>query len=200
MTVADTGDADARLVVRELRRVCDAMGAVLICDDVRSSLRLDLRGSWAPYGVDPDLTCLCKGLANGYLIACVLGREGVRAAVASMAFMTVSFWCNADAFAAALATVRTMKRTRGVERLGALPRAGGRAPAGLSRFGASADALLPLRRGAEPADVRARDDPALLLRVRQGRRVAPPVPHHVPLDGAHGGGRGGHAARLGEGF
>ena len=50
-------------------------------------------------GVAPDLTCLCKGIANGYPLACVLGNEAVRAGVQTMSMMTGSFWCNADAFA-----------------------------------------------------------------------------------------------------
>ena len=103
-----------------MRRLCDAHGGVLICDDVRSSFRLDLAGSWAQYSVEPDLTCLCKGIANGYPLACVLGSERLREGVRSMAFMTGSFWCNADAFSAALATVRTLQRTGGIAQMAAL--------------------------------------------------------------------------------
>lgn len=48
---------------------CDEHGAALICDDVRSSMRINVHGTWADprygHGVQPDLTCLCKGIANG---------------------------------------------------------------------------------------------------------------------------------------
>ena len=40
------------------RRLCDATGAALILDDVRAGFRLDLRGSWEPLGVRPDLSAL----------------------------------------------------------------------------------------------------------------------------------------------
>ena len=104
----------------EIRRVCDERNAVLICDDVRSSLRLSLTGSWDAFGdgdIAPDLTCMCKGIANGYPLACVLGSESMRTGVAKMSPLTGSFWCNGDSFAAAIATIKTMRSVGGIERM-----------------------------------------------------------------------------------
>lgn len=92
---------------RGLRQLCDETGALLILDDVRSCMRVDPRGSWytlAP-GVEPDLAAYCKGLANGYPLAAVLGREATRAA-AQRVPATGSFWASAVPMAACLATVR----------------------------------------------------------------------------------------------
>lgn len=89
-----------------LRRICDETGAVLILDDVRSCMRLDPHGSWntlAP-GVTPDLAAYCKGLANGYPLAAVLGKEKFKK-VASRVPTTGSFWCSAVPMAAAIATI-----------------------------------------------------------------------------------------------
>src|SRR5262249_60327842 len=63
-----------------LRARCDRLGAVLILDDVRAGFRLDLRGSGAAMGVQPDLTCYCKALGNGYPIAAALRRDRLRRA------------------------------------------------------------------------------------------------------------------------
>ena len=60
---------------------------------------------------------MCKGIANGYPLSCVLGSESMRAGVAKMSPLTGSFWCNGDSFAAAIATIKTMRATGGVERM-----------------------------------------------------------------------------------
>lgn len=91
-----------------LRQICNFNGAILILDDVRSCMRLDPRGSWntlAP-GVMPDLAAYCKGIANGYPLAAVLGCEKLRT-VATRVPATGSFWCSAVPMAAALATIKT---------------------------------------------------------------------------------------------
>jgi glutamate-1-semialdehyde 2,1-aminomutase len=88
-----------------LRARCDRLGAVLILDDVRAGFRLHLGGSGEAVGVQPDLTCYCKALANGYPIAAALGRESLRDA-AKRVFFTGSYWTSAVPMAAALACLR----------------------------------------------------------------------------------------------
>ena len=113
-----------------LRRICDRTGAVLVLDDVRSSFRLGLHGTWdALVGVQPDLSCMCKGIANGYPLAAVLGGERLRRAAAKCT-VTGSFWCSAVPMVAALATIRSLQEEDGVGRMVA---AGGRLRAGLER-------------------------------------------------------------------
>eukprot|EP01052_Picozoa_sp_SAG31_P008074 SAG31_NODE_399_length_16247_cov_19.137540_2_plen_238_part_00 len=74
-----------------VREICDEHGAALILDDIRSTLRLNLAGSWAGYGIDPDLMCYCKGIANGQPLAAVLGAERYREAAGKVR-ATGSFW------------------------------------------------------------------------------------------------------------
>jgi glutamate-1-semialdehyde 2,1-aminomutase len=62
------------------RQICTAQDAALIIDDVRAGFRIDLRGSWAPYGVQPDLGAFSKAIANGYPLAAVVGNDRFRAA------------------------------------------------------------------------------------------------------------------------
>lgn len=89
---------------RELRHLCDRAGAVLILDEVRCGLRLNMGGSWEHLGVDPDLSCWSKALGNGYAIAALLGSESLRDAAAKV-FVTGSFWFSSVAMVAALATL-----------------------------------------------------------------------------------------------
>src|SRR5262249_54726942 len=99
-----------------LRARCDRLGAVLILDDVRAGFRLDLRGSGAAMGVQPDLTCYCKALGNGYPIAAAPGRDTLRRA-AGKVFFTGSCWTGPVEMAAALACLAELEATEAIPRM-----------------------------------------------------------------------------------
>ena len=101
---------------RGLREFCDEKGLVLILDDVRGGFRLDLAGSWAPLGVDPDLSAYCKAIGNGHPISALMGRDSLTEAVAAT-FGTGSYWFTAAPMAAARATLETMQEIDGVAQL-----------------------------------------------------------------------------------
>lgn len=92
------------------RAACDRSGAMLILDDVRAGFRLDLRGSWASYGVKPDLAAYSKAIANGWPLAAVAGAERARKG-AEQIFTTGSFWYGAAAVAAGVATLTLLAET-----------------------------------------------------------------------------------------
>jgi glutamate-1-semialdehyde 2,1-aminomutase len=92
------------------RAACDATDAALILDEVRTGLRLDVRGSWEALGVRPDLCAWSKAIANGYALAAVTGNDRFRDA-ATKVFVTGSFWCGTVAMAAARATLRIARET-----------------------------------------------------------------------------------------
>ena len=109
-----------------LRARCDRLGAVLVLDDVRAGFRLHLGGSGESVGVQPDLTCYCKALGNGYPIAACLGRDALRDA-ATRVFFTGSYWTSAVPMAAALACLQELEATGGIAymaRIGTELRAG----------------------------------------------------------------------------
>jgi glutamate-1-semialdehyde 2,1-aminomutase len=93
---------------RQLRALCDRIGAVLIIDEVRAGFRLNDGGSWEPIGVTPDLSAWSKAIGNGYPLAAVLGSESLSAA-ASRIFVTGSFWYQAVPMAAAVATITAIR-------------------------------------------------------------------------------------------
>lgn len=90
------------------RAVCDRTGAALILDDVRAGFRLDVRGSWARYGVKPDLAAYSKSIANGWPLAAVAGADRFRDGAGKI-FTTGSFWYGSAAMAAAVATIRILR-------------------------------------------------------------------------------------------
>jgi glutamate-1-semialdehyde 2,1-aminomutase len=89
---------------RGARALADAIGAVLILDEVRTCMRLDMRGAWESIGVRPDLTAFSKSLANGYPLAAVTGIDSLSEAAQSV-YVTGSFWMAGVPMAAAIATI-----------------------------------------------------------------------------------------------
>jgi glutamate-1-semialdehyde 2,1-aminomutase len=92
-----------------LRELCDRSDALLIHDEVRTGMRLELGTAWRQFGVAPDLSAWGKAIANGYALAALVGKEEVREAAAKV-FATGSFWWTGDAMAAGLATLEVMER------------------------------------------------------------------------------------------
>lgn len=96
--------------LRHARAICDRSGAALILDDVRAGFRLDVRGSWAQYGVKPDLGAYSKAIANGWPLAAVAGSRRMMEG-ASKVFVTGSFWYGSASMAAALKTLHILRTT-----------------------------------------------------------------------------------------
>ncbi len=101
---------------RGVRELCDANGTALILDDVRGGFRIDMAGSWAPLGVDPDLSAYCKAIGNGHPISALMGRDSLSEAVART-MATGSYWFTGAPMAAAQATIETMLETDGISHL-----------------------------------------------------------------------------------
>jgi glutamate-1-semialdehyde 2,1-aminomutase len=102
-----------------VRDLCDQEGIVLVLDDVRAGFRLNLGGSWEPYGVRPDLICYSKAIANGYPLAAGLGREELRPA-AERVYFSATYWAAAVPMAAAIATITTLREEGGIEQMRAM--------------------------------------------------------------------------------
>jgi len=105
-----------RAFAQAARELCDTAGAALVLDEVRAGFRLHLAGSWESLGVRPDLAAWSKAIANGYPLAAVTGQDWLRDA-ASRIFVTGSFWCAAVPMAAALATIKVLRKDGIIEKL-----------------------------------------------------------------------------------
>ena len=99
-----------------VRSLCDREGIVLILDDVRAGFRLHMGGSGEVLGLQPDLTCYSKAIANGYAISAVLGREELRE-TAQQVYFTGSFFTAAVSMAAAIATINALRDEGGIEKM-----------------------------------------------------------------------------------
>lgn len=95
---------------KEVRRICDENGIVLIFDDIRCGFRLNVKGSDYHYGVKADLQCFCKALANGYNVSALCGIDSLRG-YATDVYYTGSYWLSAEPFAAGIACISKMLNT-----------------------------------------------------------------------------------------
>ena len=116
----------------QVRRICDREGMLLILDDIRAGFRLDIHGSHVHFGIEPDLICFGKSLANGHPLSVAMGRAELRAA-AEAVFISGTFWFAPAPMAAALATLRLVEET---DAIGLMARLGARLKAGLEELGA----------------------------------------------------------------
>ncbi len=94
---------------KKVREICTREGIVLIIDDVRAGWRLDLAGSDHFYGIEADLICFCKALANGWNVSALCGKEWLKDAVSGLSY-TGSYWMSAVPFAAAIANINKLKK------------------------------------------------------------------------------------------
>jgi glutamate-1-semialdehyde 2,1-aminomutase len=63
--------------ISRARALCDAAGAALVFDEIKTGFRLRLGGYQELAGVTPDLATFGKAIANGYPLAVVGGRRDI---------------------------------------------------------------------------------------------------------------------------
>lgn len=104
---------------RGLRALCDRAGAVLVLDEVRTGFRVAYGSSWDVIGVEPDLSCWSKAIANGYPVSALLGSDCLRDAARAVA-IGGTFWTSSVPIAASLATLRVLRATGAVAHMAAI--------------------------------------------------------------------------------
>ena len=95
--------------LRELRRICDENGIMLVADEVQSGA--GRTGKWWAIqhaGVEPDIVCIAKGIASGMPLGITMSRASVMDWVPGSHAST--FGGNPVAIAAALASMEVIER------------------------------------------------------------------------------------------
>jgi glutamate-1-semialdehyde 2,1-aminomutase len=69
--------ASTQEYMQKLRDMCDANGALLIMDEVKTGFRVAKGGAQELYGIKADLTTYAKAMGNGYPVAAFGGRADV---------------------------------------------------------------------------------------------------------------------------
>lgn len=95
--------------LREIRRICDEHGILLIADEVQSGV--GRTGKWWAIehsGVDPDIVCIAKGIASGMPLGICMSRAEIMDWVPGSHAST--FGGNPVSLAAAAATLNIIER------------------------------------------------------------------------------------------
>ena len=90
--------------LRRARELCDASGAALVFDEIKTGFRLAPGGYQEVCGITPDLATFGKALANGYPLAAVLGHASLMDA-ARRTWISSTLASESTALAAALAVL-----------------------------------------------------------------------------------------------
>jgi|WetSurMetagenome_2_1015567.scaffolds.fasta_scaffold32480_2 glutamate-1-semialdehyde-2,1-aminomutase len=94
--------------LQKLRDITKAEGSLLIFDEIRTGFRLALGGAQEYFGVTPDIGVFGKGMANGYAIGMVTGRDDIMMAN-QKAYISSTFFYNSLPMAASLATINEIR-------------------------------------------------------------------------------------------
>jgi glutamate-1-semialdehyde 2,1-aminomutase len=117
------GAEDAGPYLREVQRLCQAHGAVLVFDEMITGFRWHAGGAQTLYGVTPDLSCFGKALANGFSVSALGGRRdlmergGLHTEHPRVFLLSSTHGAEPHALAAALATMRIYREEGVVELL-----------------------------------------------------------------------------------
>lgn len=95
--------------LENVRKIADRIGAILIFDEVTSGFRVNIGGIHLTYGVYPDIAVFGKALGNGFPVSAVIGKRNIMDS-AQNSFISSTFWTERIGYAAAIATIRKMKK------------------------------------------------------------------------------------------
>jgi glutamate-1-semialdehyde aminotransferase len=125
-SVADVLDADTACAIlepmifdeprdgflHELKAACRKNGTLLIFDEMWTGFRFALGGAQEYFGVQADLMCYSKAIANGMPLAVLAGRADVMRLCEKDVFFFTTFGGEALSLAAAKATIHELRDRR----------------------------------------------------------------------------------------
>jgi len=95
--------------LEELRKVCSENGTILIFDEMWTGFRISLGGAQEYFGVDADLACFSKAVANGMPLSILTGKKEIMRVLNKEVFFYTTFGGEALSLAAAKATIQELK-------------------------------------------------------------------------------------------
>ena len=102
--------------LKEVRRICDLHGIILIYDEIICGFRTMLGGASKKYRVLPDLGCFGKAMANGYPLAALVGKRVIMKKLEE-AFISGTFSGELLSIEACLTTIKIIERDNVINKL-----------------------------------------------------------------------------------
>tara|TARA_X000000368_G_scaffold417259_1_gene413177 strand:+ start:815 stop:2116 length:1302 start_codon:yes stop_codon:yes gene_type:complete len=97
--------------LKKVRSLCNKKGIVLIFDECTSGFRKNYGGIHKMFKVNPDIAIFGKALGNGYAITAIIGKKKIMN-YSQDSFISSTFWTERIGLAAALATLKEMKKRK----------------------------------------------------------------------------------------
>jgi glutamate-1-semialdehyde aminotransferase len=94
--------------LRNVRRIADEIGAVLLFDEISSGWRMNIGGAHELYKVYPDIAVYGKAMSNGFPMAAVVGKAEVMD-VAQNSFISSTYWTDRIGPVASIATITKLR-------------------------------------------------------------------------------------------
>lgn len=95
--------------LHQVAEFCKNNGSLLIFDEMWTGFRLALGGAQEYFGIQPDLACYSKAVANGMPLSILTGKREIMELLEKEVFFFTTFGGEALSLAAALATLYEMK-------------------------------------------------------------------------------------------
>jgi glutamate-1-semialdehyde 2,1-aminomutase len=117
----DQNDDITGTYIKYLRKLTKEYGILLVLDEVWTGFRLALGGAQELFKVDADLASYAKAMANGYPLSTYLGKKEYLEILNTFR-MTTTYAGETLSIAAAIATLKIMKREKVHDHLNAMGR------------------------------------------------------------------------------
>ncbi len=105
--------------LKELKRLCQNQGIIIIFDEIVCGFRTSLGGAAAKFNIKPDLGCFGKSLGNGYPISAIVGKAKIMKLMKDV-FVSGTYAGETLSMAAALATLTKLEKLKVPEKLSKL--------------------------------------------------------------------------------
>ncbi|HKI80699.1 MAG TPA: aminotransferase class III-fold pyridoxal phosphate-dependent enzyme, partial [Pseudodesulfovibrio sp.] len=103
---------------KEIRRICDDSGTLLVLDEIVTFGRVGFPGAISEWGIEADLWCGAKAMGNGWPITAILGKREVMKRIEEDVFYSTTFAGEAVSIAAALACLDILEAKGPPKRVG----------------------------------------------------------------------------------
>ena len=110
------GEKISEEFILEVRKICDKKKIVLIFDEVTSGFREYIGGHHMLTNINPDIALFGKTISNGIPMAAIIGKKEVMK-MAEDTFISSTYWTDRSGPAAAVATIKKMKRMNSPQKL-----------------------------------------------------------------------------------
>ena len=97
--------------LKKIRKICTKKKVVLIFDECSSGFRESLGGLHKKFKINPDMCMYGKALGNGYAITAIVGKKNIMLS-SKNSFISSTFWSERIGFAAALKTIKEMRKLK----------------------------------------------------------------------------------------